>query len=72
MSNWIETKLKDLAEKIESRLERDGTVDRALMEEFTTYHKVWSEYKASLRLSGSSEEDSDVQSAPLSRGRKAS
>jgi len=67
MSNWIETKLKELAEKIEDRLERDGTVDRSVMDEFTTYHKVWSEYKANLRQSASSVEDSDVESAPPSK-----
>ena len=67
MSNWIETKLKELAEKIEARLERDGTVDRSVMDEFTTYHKVWSEYKTNLRRSASSVEDSDAQSAPPSK-----
>ena len=67
MSNWIETKLKELADKIESQLDKTGSVDRNLMDEFSTYHKVHTEYRASLRRSASSVEDSVVQSVPPSK-----
>lgn len=67
MSNWIETKLRDLADRIERQLERAESVDRDLMDEFCTYHKVYTEYKASLRQSASSVEDSTVQSVPPSK-----
>ena len=69
MSSWIETKLKELADKIESQLERSDTVDKDLMDEFSTYHKVYTEYRASLRRSESSVEDLDVVSVQPSKGR---
>lgn len=67
MSNWIETKLKELADKIESQLDKTGSVDRDLMDEFCTYHKVYTEYKSNLRRSASSVEDSVVESVPPSK-----
>jgi len=69
MSNWIETKLKSLADRIESQLDRTGSVDRDLMDEFSIYHKVHTEYLASLRQRASSVEDSVVESVPPSKDR---
>jgi hypothetical protein len=69
MSNWIETKLKSLADRIESQLDKTGSVDRDLMDEFSMYHKVYTEYKASLRQRESSVEDSVVESVPPSKDR---
>jgi hypothetical protein len=69
MSNWIETKLKSLADRIESQLDKNGSVDRDLMDEFSTYHKVYTEYRASLRHRESSVEDSVVESVPPSKDR---
>ena len=67
MSNWIETKLKNLADRIENQLEKTGNVDKDLMDEFSVYHKVYTEYKASLLRSASSVEDLTFVSAPPSK-----
>lgn len=57
MSNSIEKKLEDLMNKLDLQMLRDGKVDRATFEEFTLYHKLYQEKRASLRQNVSSEED---------------
>lgn len=57
MSNSIEKKLEDLMNKLDLQMLRDGKVDRATFEEFTLYHKLYEEKRASLRQNVSSEED---------------
>jgi len=67
MSNWIETKLEDLANKMDKQLEARDVVDKDLLDEFAMYYKLYQEKQANLRRSASSEEDSTVQSAPSSK-----
>jgi len=67
MLNLIETKLRDLANKMDKQLEARDVVDKDLLDEFAMYYRLYQEKQANLHQSASSEEDLTAQSAPLSK-----